>query len=160
MDTIVKKILLVDDDPDMLTVNSGLLKSCGYRVFLANDGLEALKIVKKNRLDLIILDLMLPKIDGILICGMLKRDERYLSIPIIIVSARNDELDKRKAKEAGANNYLTKPFEPDTILSLVSSIFGTPIDNKKLLIAKSKLLVRRKKFRRVSERRQKNPRVK
>jgi CheY-like chemotaxis protein len=155
MDNTLKKILLVDDDPDMLTVNSGLLKSCGYKVYLAKDGLEALEVVKKNRLDLIILDLMLPKMDGYLICSMLKRDERYLAIPIIIASARSDETDKKKAKEAGANNYLTKPFEPETILSLVSSIFGTTIDQKLLSIAKSKLLARRK-FRRVTERRKNN----
>jgi DNA-binding response OmpR family regulator len=153
MDIEPKKILLVDDDPDMLMVNSGLLKNFGFQIFLARDGLEALEIVKKNRLDLIILDLMLPKIDGFLICGMLKRDARYFSIPIIIVSARYDEQDKKKAKAAGADDYIPKPFNPEKILSLVSSLFGTPLDEEKLLIAKSKLSVKRKKFRRVSERR-------
>ena len=160
MDTAVKKILLVDDEPDMLTVNSGLLKSCGYKAFLAKDGYEALEIIKKNQVDLIILDLMLPKIDGYLICGMLKRDVRYSSIPIIIVSARNDEQDKKKAKAVGADDYIAKPFDPEKILSLVSSLFGTPLDEQKLLIAKSKLSVKRKKFRRVSERRKRNSRVK
>ena len=156
MDTTVKKILLVDDEPDMLTINSAILEIFGYKVFLAKDGSEALEVVNKNQLDLIILDLMLPKIDGYLICGMLKRDNRYSSIPIIIVSARYDEQDKIKAKEVGADDYITKPFEPETLLSLVSSLFGNSIDMKKVLIAKSKLLAKTKKPRRVIERKRKN----
>jgi two-component system alkaline phosphatase synthesis response regulator PhoP len=135
-----KKILLIDDELDMLTVNSALLESHGYEVFLAKTGFEALEIVNRNHPDLIILDLMIPGIDGYQICGMLKRDKRYLSIPVVILSARFSEQDKKMAKEIGANDYITKPFEPKTLLSKISSLLDNSRNGQKTLIGQSKLL--------------------
>jgi DNA-binding response OmpR family regulator len=93
-----------------------LLESNGYLVVTASDGQEALEKCKKEKPDLIILDLMLPKIDGYKVCAMLKFDKNYISIPIIILTARAGESDKELGAEVHADAYVIKPFEPDTLL--------------------------------------------
>ncbi|MEO0114977.1 MAG: response regulator [candidate division WOR-3 bacterium] len=119
---IKKKILLVDDETDMLAVNSAILESYGYEILSAKDGMEALATINRSVPDLILLDLMIPGIDGYQICGILKHDKRYQKIPIIIVSARFSEQDQKLAKEVGADDYLTKPFEPKTLLAKITAL--------------------------------------
>jgi DNA-binding response OmpR family regulator len=126
LNNMQKRVLLIDDEPDMLAVNGALLESHGYEVLFAKDGFEALESVNKNYPDLIILDLMIPGIDGYQICGILKRDRKFLSIPIIILSARIGEQDKKTAREIGADDYITKPFDPKTLLSKMSSLLDRP----------------------------------
>jgi len=117
-----KKILLVDDEKDLVETVAFRLEATGYQVIKAYDGQEALAKAKKEKPDLIILDLMLPKMDGYKVCRLLKFDEKYKFIPIILFTARAQEEDKKLGKEVGADDYLTKPFEPQVLLSKIEAL--------------------------------------
>lgn len=117
-----KKILLVDDEKDLVETVSFRLKASGYDVVTAYDGQEALTKTRLEKPDLIILDLMLPKMDGYKVCRMLKFDERYKSIPIIMFTARVQESDKKMGEEVGADAYITKPFEPENLLGKIKEL--------------------------------------
>ena len=117
-----KKILVTDDSPTIVVMIKELLESAGYSVVTASDGQEALDKTKKERPDLVILDLMLPKIDGYKVCAMLKFDKNYSSLPIIILTARAGESDKELGAEVRADAYVTKPFEPDTFLAKIKEL--------------------------------------
>ena len=119
-----KKILLVDDEPDLAQLVSLRLQAAGYEVRVAYDGQQAMDEVKKNRPDLIILDLMLPKIDGYKVCRLLKFDERTRAVPILIFTARAQADDLTLATECGANAYLTKPFDAATLLAKLAELLG------------------------------------
>ncbi len=119
---VQKKILVVDDEPDVSKLLKARLESAGYAVFAAFDGVEALKAVKEFSPDLILLDVMLPKMDGYQVCRLLKFDEKSKNIPVIMLTARAGESDKDKSLEAGADAYLTKPFKSDELLSTISSV--------------------------------------
>jgi two-component system KDP operon response regulator KdpE len=115
-----KRILIVDDDPAILRLLSTNLKARGYEVTTATDGEEALEAVQKDFIDLMILDLMMPKIDGIEVC---RRIREWSDIPIIILSARGDENDKVKCLELGADDYLTKPFGIAELMARINTAF-------------------------------------
>jgi two-component system, OmpR family, KDP operon response regulator KdpE len=115
-----KHILVVDDDPSILRLLSTNLKARGYEVTTAVDGEESLEMVQKNFVDLIILDIMMPKLDGVEVC---RRIREWSGIPIIIVSARGDEKDKVKCLELGADDYLTKPFGIAELMARVNTAF-------------------------------------
>jgi len=100
-------ILVVDDDPAILRLVTTNLKTRGYTVSTAVDGEDALEAVEKDFVDLIILDLMMPKLDGVEVC---RRIREWSNVPIIVLSARGDESGKVKCLELGADDYLTKPF--------------------------------------------------
>jgi len=117
-----KKILVVDDEIDLVDMLTIRLEANDYEVFVAHDGQEGLDKARTLKPDLIILDLMLPKIDGYRVCRMLKFDEKYKQIPIIIFTARSQEADVKLGKEVGADAYLTKPFEPEILLSKISEL--------------------------------------
>ena len=121
---MAKKILLVDDEPPIILMLETRLKAEGYQVLSAIDGLTALEKAKKERPDLIILDLMLPKMDGHKVCALLKKDARYAKIPILMFTARAQEEDRRLGEEAGADAYLTKPFEAQVLLAKVRELVG------------------------------------
>ena len=114
-----KKILVTDDSPTIVAMIKELLDSNGYSVVTASDGQEALDQAKKEKPDLIILDLMLPKIDGYKVCAIVKVDQNYSSIPVIILTARAGESDKELGVEVRADAYVTKPLEPNTFLAKV-----------------------------------------
>jgi DNA-binding response OmpR family regulator len=103
------RILVVDDEPAISQILQVGLERAGYTVETAADGQEGLMKARENKPGLILLDLMLPKLDGFKICRLLKFDERYRHIPIIILSARDQERDKQLALETGANLFLVKP---------------------------------------------------
>jgi len=117
-----KKILLVEDEKDLSKTISFRLENNGYTVVTAYDGPEGLDKAKKEKPDLVILDLMLPKMDGYKVCALLKADSRYSRIPIVIFTARVQEEDKAMGKEVGADAYITKPFEPETLLSKIREL--------------------------------------
>lgn len=117
-----KRILVVDDEVDLSEMIRFRLQANGYEILLAHDGQQALEVARKERPDLIILDLMLPKMDGYKVCGLLKMDSRYAAIPIIIFTAKAQEEDKKLAEEAGANAYLMKPFEPKVLLDKIKEL--------------------------------------
>lgn len=117
-----KKILLVDDEPELVKMIKRRLEVNNYEVITAYDGQEGLEKAKKETPDLIILDLMLPKMDGYKVCGLLKKDARFAKIPIIIFTARVQQADAKLGEEMGANVYLTKPFESEVLLSKIAEL--------------------------------------
>lgn len=115
-----KHILIVDDDPAILRLLSTNLKARGYEICTAVDGEESLEAVQKNFIDLIILDLMMPKVDGV---EVVRRVRQWSDVPIIILSARGDEGDKVKCLELGADDYLTKPFGIAELMARIKTAF-------------------------------------
>jgi len=123
----VKTILVVDDEPDVAQLLSLILKTDGYNVLVAVDGQEALERARKEAPDLILLDVMLPKLDGYRVARMLKFDENYKHIPIIMLTAKIQEKDKKTGMEMGADDYLTKPFEIPILQQKVREILARKV---------------------------------
>ena len=119
-----KRILLVDDEKDMVYAVKLQLEVSGFEVLTAFDGQDALDKARRANPDLIILDLMLPKLDGYRVCRMLKFDEKYKRIPIILFTARVEKNDERLGYEVGADAYLTKPFEPRILMEKIKDLLG------------------------------------
>jgi phosphate regulon transcriptional regulator PhoB len=117
-----KKILIVDDEPDLVELVSYNLKKEGFRVSTAPDGEDALEKVRKGVFDLIILDLMLPGIQGVELCRMLRSNPKTEAIPIIMLTAKGEVSDKIRGLETGADDYMTKPFSPKELLARVKAI--------------------------------------
>ena len=117
-----KTILVVDDEPMILKVVESRLKANGFRVITAEDGVDGLNKARSEKPDLIILDIMLPKMDGYRVCRLLKSDDRYKHIPIIMFSARVQTEDKEMGLESGADDYLTKPFDPQKFLEKIREL--------------------------------------
>ena len=116
-----EKILVVDDEKDILELIDFNLSKNGYRVRTVASGEEALDLIKENDYDLIILDLMLPGVDGFDICKIIKADKHKSNIPIVMVTAKADEADKVAGLEIGADHYVTKPFSPRELLAIVKA---------------------------------------
>lgn len=114
-----KKVLIVDDEPDIVESIEFNLELEDIECIEAYDGEEALSKAKKEKPDLIILDIMLPKINGYKIARLLKFDESYKNVPIIMLTARAQETDIRLGEETGADEYVTKPFDMDMLVALV-----------------------------------------
>lgn len=122
---MAKKILVVDDEPDMLDLATVRLKKLGYEVIEAVDAEEALSILQKDIPDLILLDLLLPKIQGDELCKKLKADDKFKHIPVILFTASAIRLSfSEKIKEMGADDCIMKPFEPEELLSKVKKFIG------------------------------------
>ncbi|NQT47138.1 MAG: response regulator [Candidatus Omnitrophica bacterium] len=119
-----KRILLVDDEKDLIETLAFRLEANEYEVLKAYDGQEGLDKARKEKPDLIILDLMLPKMDGYKVCRMLKFDEKYKQIPIIMFTARAQDSDKKMGEEVGADGYITKPFDPKALLDKIKELLG------------------------------------
>jgi two-component system phosphate regulon response regulator PhoB len=115
-------ILVVEDERDILDVVSYNLQQAGYRVLRAEDGLEGLRVAERERPDLIILDLMLPKMDGKEVCRRIRQGEATRSIPIMMLTAKADEVDRVIGFEIGADDYLTKPFSPRELVLRAQAI--------------------------------------
>jgi len=116
-----KKILIVDDEVDLVETVRFPLELEGFDTLVAYNGEDGLNQARKEKPDLIILDLMLPKLDGYKVCRLLKFDERYKDIPILMLTAKTQEKDKILGKETGADEYITKPFEMDYLLEKVKA---------------------------------------
>lgn len=121
---MAKKILIVDDEENIVTMVEARLMGNGYDVITANDGQEGLAKARSEKPDLIILDIMLPKIDGYKVCRMLKFDEQYKHIPVILFSARTQDSDLETGKQQGADAYITKPFQPEALLSKIKELLS------------------------------------
>ena len=106
------KVLLVDDEPDALEILGFKLKEAGFIPIFAKDGTKALAAARDERPDLIVLDLMLPEVDGLEVCKILRRDPTTAQIPILMLTARAAEMDRVLGLELGADDYVTKPFSP------------------------------------------------
>ena len=114
-----RTILVVDDEPRIVELARDYLEHAGFRVVTANDGRAALDVARHHRPDLIVLDLGLPGLDGLDVTRELRRDG---SLPIVMVTARDDELDKVLGLELGADDYLTKPFSPRELVARVKAV--------------------------------------
>jgi len=119
MPDVKPRILIVDDEPDLLTVLRFGLESEGFEVVQASDGEQGLALARQTLPDLMILDLMLPRMDGYKVCRALKFDERYKRIPIFILSARSGDTDRRLALELGADEVHTKPYDMRALVERV-----------------------------------------
>jgi phosphate regulon transcriptional regulator PhoB len=117
-----KKILIVDDEPDLVELVSYNLKKEGFKVSTAPDGEEALEKVRKSAFDLIILDLMLPGIQGSELCRTLRSNPKTETLPIIMLTAKGEVADKIRGLETGADDYMTKPFSPKELVARVRAI--------------------------------------
>ena len=113
------RILIADDDPAILKFIRVNLEARGYEVLLAADGEQAINIIKKEVPDLILLDIMMPKMDGFEVC---RRIREWSQIPIIILSAREGEMDKVKCLDCGADDYVTKPFPLRELLARIKAV--------------------------------------
>lgn len=117
-----EKILVVDDEMHIVELIKYNLENSGYKAHAAYDGQEALKIAEERDVDLIILDLMLPDMDGLEVCKALKKREKTSSIPIIMLTAKGEEFDKILGLELGADDYITKPFSVRELMARVKVI--------------------------------------
>lgn len=117
-------VLVADDDRDILQLVSFRLERADYEVVQANDGEEALRLVKELRPDLAVLDLMMPKLNGYEVIREIRRDEETKAIPVILLTARVQEADVARGFEAGADDYLKKPFSPQELRARVQAILG------------------------------------
>ena len=122
-----QKILVVDDEPDAVELIEFNLKSNGYDVTTAADGEEALEKARALLPNLIILDIMLPEVDGMEVCKILRRDQRTSGIPIIMLTAKAAEIDRVLGLELGADDYVTKPFWPEELLARVAARLRRPV---------------------------------
>jgi len=118
----MKRVLVVDDEPDIVTLVAYNLRKEGYAVLSAVDGGEALSIIRKSLPDLVVLDLMLPGIHGLELCRMLREDPRTRGIPVIMLTAKSEEPDRVQGLEAGADDYLAKPFSPRELIARVKAV--------------------------------------
>lgn len=120
----MKLLLLVDDEVELVAALREDLQACGYEVFTAHDGMAAVELARARRPDLILLDLMLPVLDGYRVLKLLKSDERYRAIPILVITARADADDWALALECGADGCLSKPLKLETLLQQIRSRIG------------------------------------
>jgi DNA-binding response OmpR family regulator len=119
-----KKILIVEDERDVVDIVTIRLEAAGYECISAHDGQEGLEKVKSEEPDLVILDLMLPKIDGYKVCRLLKSDEKYRHIPIILFTAQAQKRDIDAGKKSGADAYIVKPFEPQVLINKINELLN------------------------------------
>ncbi|MFH0872499.1 MAG: response regulator transcription factor [bacterium] len=117
-----EKILAVDDDPDILKLLQYNLEKEGFSVITAANGQEALRLVRSQPPQAIILDLMLPEVDGLEVCRQIKRDESLSQVPILMLTAKGEEVDRVVGFELGADDYITKPFSPRELVLRVKAI--------------------------------------
>jgi DNA-binding response OmpR family regulator len=114
-----KRILLVDDEPEILEISRDYLKASGFDVVTARDGALGLSAARREKPDLIVLDLMMPEMDGLDLCRAIRRES---NVPIIMLTARVDEADKLVGLEIGADDYMTKPFSPRELVARVKVV--------------------------------------
>lgn len=124
---MLKKILVVDDEVVMTDTLQELFQSRGYDVMIANDGEEALVKVRAGSPDLIVLDIVMPKLDGMKVAQTLRSDKSYKDIPIIMLTARVDIEDTKEGLGLGAAAYVAKPFHVKTLLGIVDGLIGSSL---------------------------------
>ena len=125
----MKKILIVDDEQDIVESLKFVLEGCNYYCYCAYNGEDGLNLAREIEPDLIILDVMMPRINGYKISRLLKFDKKYQNIPILMITARSQEEDKLIGEETGAYEYITKPFDLDDVLNTVKKYLETEEEN-------------------------------
>ncbi|MCU9614182.1 response regulator transcription factor [Caldibacillus lycopersici] len=122
-----KKVLVIDDEQSIVTLLQYNLSQAGYEVITALDGEEGLNLAIQEQPEMIVLDLMLPKMDGIEVCKLLRQQK--IDIPILMLTAKDDEFDKVLGLELGADDYMTKPFSPREVVARVKAILRRANNN-------------------------------
>jgi phosphate regulon transcriptional regulator PhoB len=116
------RILIVDDEPDIVDLVSYNLKKDGFRVTTASDGEEALHKIRKDKFDLVVLDLMLPGMQGVELCRIIRNEPRTAGTPIIMLTAKGEEVDRVIGLESGADDYMTKPFSARELIARIKAV--------------------------------------
>ncbi len=119
-----RTILVVDDEPFICRSLTFVLRKDNYRVLEARNGEEALAVIRDQRPDLVFLDVMMPKINGFQVTEQVRADPTLANVKIILLTAKGQESDREVGKQAGANDYMTKPFSPTKILDRAREILG------------------------------------
>ena len=119
-----KRILVIDDDPVIIKLAETRLRAHGYQVLTSCDAPEGLEKAMKQKPDLIILDVMMPIVNGFNFCRLLKTHHEHKGIPVILLTSRTSEQDRRIGEEVGANAYLTKPINMDLLLTTIKELMG------------------------------------
>ncbi len=119
----MRKILVVDDEPDLLDLIELILTNEGYGVDKAQNGAKAVDLASKNNYDLIIMDIMMPEMDGWETIKSIRADKKNLHIPIIMLTCRDNSQDKYFAIQEGVEDYITKPFTPNQLVNVIGNIF-------------------------------------
>lgn len=144
------KILCVDDEPDILEILKYNLSNAGYEIYLANDGLSAIKKAKEIIPNLIIMDVMMPKMDGIQACENLRANEKFNDTIIMFLTARGEDFSHVAAYEAGADDYVTKPVKPKILISKVKGLlrrFKKVTYNDITLIELNDIIIDKEKYK-------------
>ncbi|NJM74309.1 MAG: response regulator, partial [Scytonema sp. RU_4_4] len=150
-ENILENILIVDDSPDSLHLLAGILSKPGYKVRLAPDSELALQFAQSTPPDLILLDIMMPEMDGYEVCSLLKASERTKDVPVIFISALNEVFDMVKAFSLGAVDYITKPFQAQEVLARVENQLRSSRLSKQLLEQNAQLAEEIEERKRVEE---------
>ncbi len=119
-----KRILIVDEDSLSLQEIAALLGKSGYDILTATDGLTGLRLARAEKPDIVLLDAMLPVVNGYQVCRLFKFDDRFRFIPLIMMSVKGTEEDKALAGEIGADYYLTKPVDHERLIKIITGIFN------------------------------------
>jgi CheY-like chemotaxis protein len=118
-------ILIVDDEPKNLKLARDLCQVSGYETIEATDGEQGVRLTREKKPDLILMDIMMPKMDGYVACDAIKRDEATKGIPVIMLTAMGYELNKKLSRKLGADGYITKPFTHQELLEVISRFLPT-----------------------------------
>lgn len=140
MITIKPRILCVDDEPKNLKLLEVILSSKGYHVITAENGKEAIEIVNKQPVDVILLDVMMPEMDGYQVCRLIKTDERLRSIPVVMITALTSKEDRIRGIDAGAEDFISKPFDPNEVLARIRMLLKVKEANDRLIGAYNNII--------------------
>lgn len=121
------QLLVVDDEPHMIRLATYVLETAGYDVSIATDGNGALAVLEKEPVDLVLCDITMPGLDGLTLLRTVRSAPRTEALPVVMLTARGEEVDRETAAELGANGYLTKPFSSGELLSEVQRHVGPPV---------------------------------
>lgn len=125
-----KKILIVEDNSELLELMRLGLKQAGFRIDTATNGVEALELVRSTPPDLVVLDLVLPELDGFAVCDRLRKEEATASIPVIVLTGLSTEFARFASLESGADEYVTKPINPEHLVSKIKQLLERPAKSR------------------------------
>ncbi len=118
------RVLIIDDDATVVKLAGSILSSSGYQVISSTDAPVGLEMAMKEKIDLIVLDVMLPVINGFNICRLLKSQEKYKKIPIVLLTSRDEEEDRKIGLQVGADAYITKPLNRENFLNIINDLLN------------------------------------
>lgn len=138
-----ERILVVEDDKNILKLLKYNIEKAGYDVFTAETGEKAVNMLSREPVDLMILDIMLPEMDGYEVCKRVRQEERFRSLPVIMLTAKGEEIDRVLGLELGADDYVVKPFSPREMILRIKAILkrGKPAERKKDILSAEGIVI-------------------